>query len=158
LMTDLRCAATSQSGDKSATLKSVGVVGTPGRGAVSELSAYKYRVFLSYSHRDKAWSRWLQAALENYPIAQELVGRETPAGLVPRTLRPIYRDRDAAVTERPPGERTLAALRASPYLVVVCSRHAARSRRVNEEIRRFTALGRADCVIPVIVDGEPGDP
>jgi tetratricopeptide (TPR) repeat protein len=125
---------------------------------VTELSAYKYRVFLSYSHRDKAWSRWLHAALENYPIAEELVGRETPAGSVPRTLRPIYRDREAAVAERPPSERSLAALRASQFLVVVCSRHAAKSRRVNEEIRRFTALGRADCVIPVIIDGEPGDP
>ena len=46
----------------------------------------------------------------------------------------------------------------SQFLVVVCSPNAARSQYVNEEISRFKALGRADYVIPIIVDGEPGDP
>ena len=40
---------------------------------------------------------------------------------------------------------------------MLCSPNAAQSHYVNEEIRRFKALGRADNVIPVIVDGEPGD-
>jgi tetratricopeptide (TPR) repeat protein len=125
---------------------------------VADLRAFKYRVFLSYSHRDKVWGKWLQSALVHYDIDEDIVGRWTPAGSVPRRLGPIYRDREATSADRLPSERTLAALRASQYLIVLCSPHAAKSRRVNEQIRRFTALGRADRVIPVIVDGEPGDP
>ena len=41
---------------------------------------------------------------------------------------------------------------------MICSPNAARSQYVNEEIRRYKALGRGDRVIPIIVDGEPGDP
>jgi hypothetical protein len=44
---------------------------------------------LSYSHRDKAWAKWLHAALEGYRIEKDLVGRETPVGPVPKTMRPI---------------------------------------------------------------------
>ena len=113
---------------------------------------------MSYSQRDKAWAKWLQGSLEDYRIDHDLVGRQTPAGSVPRTLRPIFRSRERIAADRSLSDRTLAALRASEYLVVLCSPNAAKSRHVNEEIRRFTSLGRADRVIPVIVDGEPGDP
>ena len=123
---------------------------------MAELSAFKYRVFLSYSDRDKPWARWLQAALEHFPVDKALVGRDTPAGPVPNTLRPIYRDCETAGADGSLSERTLAALRASQCLVVLCSPHAAKSHRVNEQIRRFMAVGRADRVIPVIIDGEPG--
>ncbi len=122
-----------------------------------ECSAFKYRVFLSFSKQDKRWGRWLQSALANYRIDKELVGRRTPAGAVPKALGPVYRDRVAA-DDHPLDERTLAALRASQYLIVLCSPDAAKSRRVNEQIRCFTSLGQADRVIPVIVDGEPGGP
>ena len=54
----------------------------------------RYYAFLSYSHRDQAWGRWLHAALEGYRIDKDLVGRETPLGPVPKTLRPIFRDRE----------------------------------------------------------------
>ena len=49
---------------------------------MTEFSVFEYRVFLSYSDRDKAWATWLQEALEAYRIDPDLVGRETPAGLV----------------------------------------------------------------------------
>ena len=62
--------------------------------AVSEPVSFKYRAFLSYSHRDSAWARWLHAALEGYRPDKDLVGRDTPAGPVPKTLRPIFRDRE----------------------------------------------------------------
>ena len=61
---------------------------------MAETVPFKYRAFLSYSHRDKAWGNWLQRALEGYRIDKDLVGRQTPAGPVPKTLRPIFRDRD----------------------------------------------------------------
>jgi tetratricopeptide (TPR) repeat protein len=125
---------------------------------VTEPVPFKYRAFLSYSHRDTAWGKWLHAALEGYRIDRDLAGRETPAGAVPKTLRPIFRDREDFSAGHSLTEQTLAALEASQFLVVICSPNAAQSKYVNEEVRRFKMLDRTARVIPVIVDGEPGDP
>jgi tetratricopeptide (TPR) repeat protein len=126
--------------------------------SVADSAAIRYRAFLSYSHRDKAWGNWLHSALEGYRIDKDLVDRETPAGPVPKTLRPVFRDREDFSAGHSLTDQTLAALEASQFLIVLCSLNAAQSNYVNEEIRRFKAMGRADRVIPVIVDGEPGDP
>jgi eukaryotic-like serine/threonine-protein kinase len=125
---------------------------------VTETAAIKYRAFLSYSHRDKRWGEWLHRAIEGARIDKDLVGRETPAGPVPKTLRPVFRDREDFSAGHSLTDQTLAALEASHFLIVLCSPSAAQSKYVNEEIRRFKAMGRADRVIPMIVDGEPGDP
>jgi hypothetical protein len=119
--------------------------------------AIRYRAFLSYSHRDTAWGKWLHSALEGYRVDKDLLGRDTPVGRVPKTLRPIFRDREDFSAGHSLTEQTIAALEASQFLIVVCSPNAAQSPYVNEEIRRFKLLGRGDRVIPVIVDGEPGD-
>ena len=115
---------------------------------MAETAAIRYRAFLSYSHRDTAWGKWLHSALESYRIDKDLVGRQTPAGLVPKTLRPIFRDREDFSAGHSLTEQTLAALEASQFLIVLCSPNAAKSKYVNEEVRRFKALGRADRVIP----------
>ena len=122
-----------------------------------ETAAFKYSAFLSYSHHDSGWAKWLHAALEGTRIDKDLVGRETPVGPVPRTLRPIFRDRDDFAAGHSLTEQTLAALQAAKFLIVLCSPSAANSRYVDEEIRRFKAMGRAERVISVIVEGEPGD-
>jgi tetratricopeptide (TPR) repeat protein len=119
---------------------------------------FKYRAFLSYSHQDAAWAKWLHRALETYRVDQDLVGRSTPAGPVPKTLEPIFRDRDDFSAGSSLSEQSLAALAASQFLIVLCSPAAARSKYVNEKVRQFKALGGADRVVPVIVDGKPGDP
>jgi hypothetical protein len=120
--------------------------------------SFKYRAFLSYSHRDKAWGKRLHAALEGYRVERDLFGRQTPAGPVPKTLRPIFRDHEDFSAGHSLTEQTITALEASKFLIVICSPSAAQSKYVNEEVRRFKILGRAERVIPVIVDGEPGDP
>src|ERR1700677_2488001 len=121
------------------------------------MAALQYRAFLSYSHDDTAWAKWLHRALENYRIDKDLVGRETALGPVPKTLRPIFRDREDFPAGHSLADQTVKALEASQFLIVICSPRAARSKYVDEEIRRFKALGRAARGIPVIVDGEPGD-
>jgi hypothetical protein len=60
----------------------------------AEPAAIRYRAFMSYSHRGTARAKWLHKALESYRIDKDLVGRETAVGPVPRTLRPIFRDRE----------------------------------------------------------------
>lgn len=120
-------------------------------------TSVKYRAFLSYSHRDRAWGQWLHTELERYRIDKELVGRETSVGPVPKTLRPIFRDREDFSAGHSLSAQTIAVLNQSQFLIVLCSPNAARSQYVNEEIRHFKALGRSDRIIPVIIDGEPGD-
>jgi hypothetical protein len=122
------------------------------------MSELKYRAFLSYSHRDTAWAKWLHRALEGYRIDKDLVGRVTACGPVPKTLRPIFRDREDFSAGHSLNEQTVAALEASQFLLAICSPNAAKSRYVNEEIRHFKALSGGMRVIPLIVDGEPGDP
>ena len=55
---------------------------------VTEPIAFKYRAFISYSHRDDAWAKWLHSGLEHYRIDKDLVGQETPVGPVPKSRRP----------------------------------------------------------------------
>jgi eukaryotic-like serine/threonine-protein kinase len=124
---------------------------------VTEPVTFKYRAFLSYSHRDGAWAKWLHAALESYPIDRDLVGRLTPLGPVPGTLRPIFRDRDDFSAGHSLTEQTTRALEASQCMIVLCSASAAKSPYVNEEIRRFKAFGRTARIMPLIIGGEPGD-
>lgn len=122
------------------------------------MSGSKYRAFLSYSHRDTAWAKWLHRSLEGYRIDKDLVGRVTASGVIPKTLRPIFRDREDFSAGHSLNEQTIAALEASQFLIAICSPNAVHSRYVNEEIRHFKALGNPARVIPLIVDGEPSDP
>ena len=122
---------------------------------MSDSDPLKYWAFISYSHRDRRWAEWLLRRLEGYRLPQALVGRQTRDGPLPRRLFPVFRDRDELASSSELGVEVERALRASRYLVVICSPHSARSHWVNEEIRYFKSLGREDRVRCFIVDGEP---
>jgi len=124
---------------------------------VAELAAIRYRAFMSYSHRDTAWARWLHKALEDYRIDKDLVGRETSAGPVPKTLRPIFRDREDFSGGSTLTAATVAALDASAAVLVLCSTVSASRPAVNEEVRLFRSRHPDRPVIPVIIDGTPPD-
>ncbi|WP_416896914.1 MAG: toll/interleukin-1 receptor domain-containing protein [Minwuia sp.] len=116
----------------------------------------QYRAFLSYSHSDEAFARWLHRRLERWPVPKDLANRASPPGRIPASLRPIFRDREDFASGASLQQSTLDALAASEFLVVICSPHSAASTYVNEEIRLFRALGRGDRILPVILAGEPG--
>jgi hypothetical protein len=61
---------------------------------MAEPAAFKYRAFISYSHADTSWAKWLHRGLESFRIDTDLVGRETATGTIPKMLRPIFRDRE----------------------------------------------------------------
>jgi tetratricopeptide (TPR) repeat protein len=124
---------------------------------VAEPVAIRYRAFLSYSHHDAAWAKWLHKALESYRIDKDLVGRETPLGPVPKTLRPIFRDREDFSGGHTLTDATVAALDASAALLVLCSTTSAARPAVNEEVRLFRSRHPDRPVIPVIIDGTPPD-
>ena len=118
----------------------------------------RYRAFVSYSHKDADWGRWLHRELERYRVDRDLVGRETPTGTIPSNLRPVFADREDFATSHSLKDATARALDASEFLVVICSPRAAKSFHVNEEIRLFKASGRSSRVIAIIVDGDPRIP
>jgi hypothetical protein len=54
---------------------------------------FKYRAFISYSHGDERWAKWLHKSLETYRVPKHLVGTETPFGPCLSDSR-RFRDRD----------------------------------------------------------------
>jgi formylglycine-generating enzyme required for sulfatase activity len=125
---------------------------------MAEPVVLKYRGFISYSHADTSWAKWLHRALEGFTIDKDLAGRATATGSIPKTLRPIFRDRDEFTAGHTIPEQILAALDASHALIVICSPAAAKSRDVNEEIRLFKSRHPERPVVPLIVSGKPEDP
>src|SRR5688500_7985424 len=100
---------------------------------MSDPVVFKYRAFISYSHADTNWAKWLHRGLEGFRIDKDLVGRETATGNIPKTLRPIFRDRDDFIAGDTLSEQTLEVLDASQALIVICSLASAKSQYVNEE-------------------------
>src|SRR5579871_6907519 len=121
------------------------------------MSEPHYWAFLSYSHQDAAWADRLHRALERFVTPRGLEGGPTPAGPpAPRRLHPIFRDRDELGASADLSARLVDALERSAYLIVICSPAAARSRWVNEEIKRFRALNGDEGREPVAADLRPG--
>jgi tetratricopeptide (TPR) repeat protein len=117
---------------------------------------YRYWAFISYSSKDRAWARWLHRAIETYGIPAQLISHETPTGEpAPKRFQPLFLDRAELPATADLGREIENALRASRYLIVVCSPAAAQSKWVNREIEKFDELGREDRVLALIVDGEP---
>jgi len=71
---------------------------------------YKYKAFISYSHRDEKFVKWLHRSLEKYKIPKEL--RETHKDL-PKKLYPIFRDREELPTSSNLSKNITEALRDS---------------------------------------------
>ncbi|MDG1139412.1 MAG: toll/interleukin-1 receptor domain-containing protein [Opitutales bacterium] len=116
---------------------------------------FKYKAFITYAHRDEERARWLRKKLENFRVPKHLIGKNSPFGPVPSRLYPIFRDRDELAGAAQLGPLIEQALHDSSHLIVLCSPHAVKSRWVNEEIRMFKAMGKADRVLCLVVDGEP---
>ena len=111
-----------------------------------------YRAFISYSHSDEAWARWLQRALEGYRLPKSL--RQSQPNL-PARLFPIFRDRDELASGGDLSESIRKAMDDSDALIVICSPAARASHWVNEEIRRFRASGRGHRIFCLLVTGSP---
>src|SRR5580658_1132568 len=119
---------------------------------------FKYRAFLSYSHHDRRVAEWLHRSIENYRIPKPLIGSAGRDGPIPERLFPVFRDRDELRTSPDLSLSLREALNQSANLIVVCSRAAAASRWVNEEIAYFKQIGRSDRIHALIVEGTPTDP
>jgi len=121
------------------------------------MAELRYQAFISYSHRDDIWAKWLHRAIESYRVPRKLVHRTTRAGEVPARIKPIFRDRDDLSSSSDLSNNVRQALADSKNLLVICSPSAVASRWVGEEIRQFAQLGRAERIFCIIVDGETAD-
>ena len=120
---------------------------------MSDAVALQYRAFISYSQHDAGWAKWLQRWLEGFRGEKDLIGRDA-TGTIHTTLRSIFCHPDDSASSQ---ALTLAALDASHALIVICSPAAAKSDNVSEDIRLFKSRHPERPVIPLIVDGKPGD-
>lgn len=110
----------------------------------------EYYAFISYKREDEKWAKWLQDKLEHYKFPTNLNGRVD----LPKSIRPTFRD----VTDLNPGllaEEINNALCNSEWLIVICSPRSAKSPWVCKEAQTFIDLGRADHIIPFVIEGNP---
>lgn len=110
----------------------------------------EYYAFISYKREDEKWAKWLQDKLEHYRFPTNLNGRTD----LPKHIRPTFRD----VTDLKPGllaKEIYYALQNSEWLIVVCSPRSAKSPWVCKEAQTFIDLGRADHIIPFVIEGNP---
>jgi len=115
----------------------------------------RYMAFISYCHRDEQWCKWLHQSLEGFRVPRELVGRENAWGEVPPKVFPVFRDREELSASSELSDSIRAALHESRFLLVICSRAAAKSFWVNQEIKLFKSVAGSRRVLCIIVDGEP---
>jgi tetratricopeptide (TPR) repeat protein len=116
---------------------------------------FRYKAFISYSHRDSSVAGWLHRALESYRAPKHLIGRETATGTIQKRLGPLFRDRDELPVAADLTGQINDALAATQFLIVLCSTASAKSKWVNQEVINFKRLKGAGSIIAVIVDGEP---
>ena len=55
------------------------------------MSDFKYKAFISYSHTDEKWAKWLHRSLETYRVPKHIVQEH---GLDSNRLIPIFTDDD----------------------------------------------------------------
>lgn len=110
----------------------------------------EYYAFISYKREDEKWAKWLQDKLEHYRFPTNLNGRTD----LPKNIRPTFRD----VTDLSPEPLEQAinnALLNSEWLIVICSPRSAKSPWVCKEAQTFIDIGRADHIIPFVIEGNP---
>jgi len=106
--------------------------------------------FISYNHADVKWAKWLQKNLEGYKLPTEIHNEFEDS----KFIRPVFRDQTDLNTGVL-GNVLRDNLEASKFLIVLCSPNSAKSEWVSKEVQTFIEWGRLDCIIPLIVDGQP---
>lgn len=114
---------------------------------------YKYKAFISYSHKDKNFAKWLHKRIENYKIPNSL--REKYPNLPKNLQRSVFRDEDELPTASELSDNLLHAMDTSERLIVICSPSSVKSKWVNSEIKYFKHKHGENSVLAVIKDGEP---
>ena len=116
---------------------------------------YRYLAFISYSHSNEDWGIWIHKSLEVFRVPTKLAGVSNEYGEVPSKVFPVFRDRDELSASSELSDSIQQALEDTRFLLVICSRAAAKSHWVNQEIKLFKSFAGSKRVLCLIVDGEP---
>lgn len=118
---------------------------------------FTYYAFISYSHKDEAWAKWIQESIERYRLPA-IIRKEVKKPL-PKKIQPVFLDQtDLGVGKLV--DNLHQELEKSRFLIVVCSPNSAQPNAegrhfIEEEVAHFCRLGREKQIIPVIVEGTP---
>ena len=118
-------------------------------------ASFDYKAFISYNHADKDFAKWLHRGLESYKIPNKLVESQEANAAIPDRLFPVFRDREDMRAGHDLSSQIKGILAKSAYLIIVCSPNSAQSQWVNEEVKEFRRLGRANRIFTIIASGEP---
>ncbi|MEJ7927071.1 toll/interleukin-1 receptor domain-containing protein [Sphingobium sp. AN641] len=124
---------------------------------ISGAGERRFAAFISYSHADMDFARWLHRSIENYRVPRALIGTQGERGPIPARLRPLFRDEDELAGAAELGPRLEGALSRSDALIVICSPASAQSIWVDKEIRTFKRINTQAPVFAVIAAGTPED-
>lgn len=116
----------------------------------AEPVAARYRAFISYSHADDSFARWLHRRCEAFTLPAS--GSAAAA-----RLSPVFIDRAELAAGADLSQQVTDALAASAALIVICSPAAAASRWVAQEIALFRDLHPNRPILAALVAGEPED-
>lgn len=111
----------------------------------------RYRSFISYSQKDRAWGRRIHTWLETYRVPVGVMVDVQPG----RRLGRFFRDDDEMPAAADIGEVVREAIHAAESLIVICSPRSAQSKWVSAEIQNYREAHPGGKVFAVIVDGTP---
>lgn len=108
----------------------------------------RYRAFVSYSHSDGGFARWLHRRLEGFRLpATVAAARER--------LAPVFLDRAELAAGQDLSQQVRVALADSAALIVIASPAARASRWVAQEIELFRELHPDRPILAALIEGEP---
>ena len=116
---------------------------------------FKYKAFISYSHENSREASRLLRRLESYRIPRHFTHKYKPSLCRGRSLGKMFRDREDLPASCDMRASIDAAIRQSEFMIVVCSRAAAKSTAVNREIQQFVTSRDSANILCYVIEGEP---
>ena len=114
--------------------------------------SYKYDAFISYRHvePDQSIAKQVHQMIETFKAPKEFYQNGK------RPVFRVFRDREE-LAARDLSASIEEALETSRYLIVICSKRTPLSEWCQREIETFKSLHRSERIIPVLIEGEPGE-
>ncbi len=122
--------------------------------SVNANSNYQYDAFISYRHSeiDKFIAKELHKQLETFKVPGKIAKK-----CGKKKINRIFRDKDELPITSNLADPIMTALRASEFLIVICSPRLNESLWCKREIENFIAMHGQEKVLAVLVEGEPSE-
>ena len=117
---------------------------------------YKYDAFISYRHTelDKYVAEKIHKYLESFKLPKNIRNKQ---GLRRTKIERVFRDKEELTITNNLEDPIVQALRDSEYLIVICSPRTKESVWCCKEIEKFIEFHGRHKILPVLIEGEPGE-